>query len=402
MKKFICIFISIMVLISVFSINAIAISQSDAIKWLESQEGAEYKNQYGAQCVCFVTAYMNWCVTGNPNSGKYPTYNAVRYPEIAGNDPDNWEVIKNYLEFIPQPGDIFVSKGLDSRYGHVGVVLSSDINNAKIIDQNGVNASDYGSPAAIHNITWTGAYSPTYYIRYKGFSKLNTISSMVSFSHDTASNVINNTDARVYTWLNKKPGQNVTNAGIYIWPASGSAPSSPIYSESFAAYNNYSTYDKVHINYTIGSGKEVNYKLSEGTKYSYKIYCKVDGKDYVTSVGSFTTKGEAPHTHSYTQGGILDAHPHYTYYKCSCGDTSIDNSQTNFGKSCASCLESVKPSKASWIKVNYDYVSGGMARTTVSWEKTTNTTHYNIYFYKYNPSTEKYDQLFREMQLLST
>lgn len=305
MKKGLCVFMVVALLMIIFSINVSAISQKDAIKWLESQVGAEYKNKYGAQCVCFVTAYMNWCVTGNPNSGTYPTYNAVEYPNIARNDSANWEVITNYLEFVPQPGDIFVTKGLDPKYGHVGVVLSSDINNARIIDQNGVNASDYGSPAAIHTISWTKAYSPTYYIRYKGFSNSSAAiggavagatsggssQSNVSFSLDTSSNVINNTDARVYTWLTKTPGQNVTNAGIYIWPSSGSAPSSPTYSESFAANNNFSTRDKVHINYTIGSGKEVNYKLSEGTKYSYKIYCKVDGKEYATSVGDFTTKG---------------------------------------------------------------------------------------------------------------
>lgn len=352
--KRICSFICILGIICTMNlIVADAKSQSDAVNWLKSQVGAEYKNKYGAQCVCFVTAYMNWCVTGNPNSGTYPTYNANQYPNIANSDPGNWEVIKNYLEFVPQAGDIFVSKGLDANYGHVGVVISSDVNNATIIDQNGVKASSSGSPAAIHNITWTKAYSPTYFIRYKGFSNSSASSSNVNFALDTSSNTINYTDVRLYSWLYKTPGLRVTNAGIYLWPETGSQPSSPTYSENFSAYDNYKSRDSVHINYTIGSGKEVNYKLNEGEKYSYKIYCVVEGKEYTTSVGTFTTKGT--HKHSFNQFAYTSTqHPHYKSYKCECGAVNENKNEANFSETCEICLNTKTSNEHVQTNVNYN------------------------------------------------
>ncbi len=185
-KKLIAMFLLILVVFSTMVIDVDAASvkktQSEAVDWLKAQNGAWYDidGAYGAQCSDFASAYMNWLVTGSPYGGTYGVYNANYYPTVAGWDTSKWEVIQNYYDFLPQPGDIFVSVGADSNYGHVGVVLSSNISTATIIDQNYVNWNlECGSNAVIHDITWTGAYSSTYYIRPK-FA--NTSSTSISYA----------------------------------------------------------------------------------------------------------------------------------------------------------------------------------------------------------------------------
>ena len=176
-------FIFLFAMFAVFSCSIIAQADAtptrdQAVQWLYSQNNAYYDldGKYGAQCSDFVTAYMNWLYSGNtnPNQG-YAVYNANYYPTAAGWNTDRWTVIKNYLEFIPEPGDIFVSVGT-ANYGHVGVVLeASDNLYATVIDQNSVNPNETtGHSAYIHTIKWTGAYSPTYYIRYNHFAQPHT------------------------------------------------------------------------------------------------------------------------------------------------------------------------------------------------------------------------------------
>ena len=99
-----------------FSVPALAVTRDEAVNWLNAQNGCTYDVDgiWGTQCVDLVSAYMNWLVTGNPYSGTYRTYNAKDYYMHVNNDPDNWERINNYLEFVPEPGDIFVSTGLDT------------------------------------------------------------------------------------------------------------------------------------------------------------------------------------------------------------------------------------------------------------------------------------------------
>ena len=165
-----------------------SLTRDEAVAWLNSQNNANYVfGSNGAQSSDFVTAYMNWLVTGNARSGTYTTYNANYYPTVAGWNTDRWEVIQNYREFVPQPGDIFVSTGLHS-YGHTGVVITSDDMNATVVDQNAKNPSETdGCPAWIHPITWTGAYSPTYFIRYRKFVSTPVINHNPTGALDSAS-----------------------------------------------------------------------------------------------------------------------------------------------------------------------------------------------------------------------
>ncbi len=140
-------------------------TQAQAVEWLKAQSEAYYDldGHYGGQCSDFVSAYMNWLITGNAYSGTYGVYNANYYPTVASWNTDRWTVYENYYDFLPMPGDIFVSAG-NSEYGHVGVVVESDIIYATVIDQ---NARSGNQNAYYHSIKWTGAYAASYYIRPK-------------------------------------------------------------------------------------------------------------------------------------------------------------------------------------------------------------------------------------------
>ena len=145
-------------------------TRDEAVAWLNAQEGARYNvdGSYGSQCSDFTSAYVNYVLTGNPYGGRIGVYNAKEYAN-AGLYPSDWQVIQNTASFVPEPGDIFIVNGADTRYGHTGVVISSTVNNATIADQNGIGdwSLDYGSPAHIHNITWSssGTWAPKYFIR---------------------------------------------------------------------------------------------------------------------------------------------------------------------------------------------------------------------------------------------
>ncbi|MBQ9387038.1 MAG: InlB B-repeat-containing protein [Lachnospiraceae bacterium] len=152
-----------------------SLTKQEAVTWLRNQSEAYYDldGAYGAQCSDFTSAYMNWLVTGNARSGTYGVYNANYYPTVAGWNTSRWEVIENYSSLVPEPGDIFITNGSMPEYGHTGVVISSTVNKATIIDQ---NARSSTQNAYLHEITWgAGGYVPYYFIRYKGFTAASTI-----------------------------------------------------------------------------------------------------------------------------------------------------------------------------------------------------------------------------------
>lgn len=284
MKKALSIILAICVLIAVlplgvFNLTASAATQNEVVNWLKAQNGAWYDidGAWGAQCSDFASAYMNWLVTGNPHGGTYGVYNANYYPTVASWDTSKWEVISNYYEFIPQPGDIFVSVGADSNYGHIGVVISSNTTTATIIDQNYVNWNlEYGSNAVIHDITWTGAYSPTYYIRFKNFSSVSLVTPTISF--DKSSYTIG--DTVTVSWQASPSGSNLSHYWITILDPSGNA-----------------CVDKGLGN----SNTPFSFTPSSVGTYSVKIYAtpigSQSGEGSLTDTKSITVV--SPHTHSY-------------------------------------------------------------------------------------------------------
>ena len=127
-------------------------TQEEAVAWARAQGEQRVRhvegNRYGAQCVAFTRAYLRilW--------GAYqPRGHAIT---LAGHHwPAGWTYIPAYAGMIPQPGDIFITRGV-THHGHVGIVLESTATHATIADQNAT--ADWnltvGAPAAIRNITW--------------------------------------------------------------------------------------------------------------------------------------------------------------------------------------------------------------------------------------------------------
>lgn len=179
-KKSISLLLTIIMLMSVFSIASVTSNaataiktQAEAVSWLKSQNNATYDfdGQWGTQCPEFVRAYVNWLLKGNAWTDAWGR------PTLDGKDvwknslwaELGWKVYKNTADFLPQPGDIF-SAGI-TNYGHTGVVISSTVSTATIADANGRNTVvEDGDPVYVHDITWGALnadhyYSPTYFIR---------------------------------------------------------------------------------------------------------------------------------------------------------------------------------------------------------------------------------------------
>ena len=219
MKKLV---IFILCMTTVFTLLCVTTVQAktvdDAVAWLKAQNGVGYDldNSYGCQCSDFATAYMNWCVSGNPRSGRYAVVNDNYYPTLAAGDPSNWEVIQNYAEFVPQPGDIFISNGALPEYGHVGMVLSSTVNTATIIDQN----FEYKPYGYIHDVTW-GKYSyiPTYFIRYKGFNNTSISESMNTTKINNGTYYFKNVATGLY--MNLAYGKDVNEQNVHAHEFAG-------------------------------------------------------------------------------------------------------------------------------------------------------------------------------------
>lgn len=159
--------------------SAVSSTRDDAIAWLWTQDnvGYDFDGSFGCQCVEFASAYRNWLWTGNPwNDGT--VYWAEQFLDLAR--ADGWQIIENQADTVPQPGDIFISGGttefvdyygrsMGVHYRHIGVVISSTVSTATVIDQNAGAAAYYdgygGYRAQIHDISWGGYYYPNYFIR---------------------------------------------------------------------------------------------------------------------------------------------------------------------------------------------------------------------------------------------
>lgn len=97
---------------------------------VKSTGGVDTDGYYGKQCMDLYNFYCN-NVLGLQNVGASCAKEILNNPNIM----NNVERIDNYLEFVPQKGDIAV--GDIGGYGHVCICLGEgDINFFKSLDQN--------------------------------------------------------------------------------------------------------------------------------------------------------------------------------------------------------------------------------------------------------------------------
>ena len=119
-------------------------TRESAVQWVLSQEGKriDYDGAYGCQCVDLIKAY-------------YAHFGVAQYARGNGNQyasnalPPGWTRIRNYAEFVPEPGDVAVWGTGIGRNGHVAIILSANVNRFTSMDQNWPSGS--GCKKVNHN-----------------------------------------------------------------------------------------------------------------------------------------------------------------------------------------------------------------------------------------------------------
>jgi uncharacterized protein YgiM (DUF1202 family) len=219
MKKLISVILTCVLLISICSFNATAITQEDALSWAVSKIGSYYDQDgvYGSQCVDMVRGY----------------YNYFGYSAVQGNAKDYvWNNVPSgftryALADVPggiQPGDVFVYTG--GTYGHVGIIYS--VNSASSFVSVDANWPAYNSGQPAND---TGLNSRTVkFVTHNNYNIWGVIRPMYSSSSATTENWLTTAGVNMragagtdYDVLLTVPtGTNVTvndkvSAGDHIW-----------------------------------------------------------------------------------------------------------------------------------------------------------------------------------------
>lgn len=151
MKKTISVILTIVMMLSVFTISPItasALTQNDVVSWMNSKNGSTIYDG-GTQCVAAFNSYLRLFGISNPIS-KYPVNYA--YQIFNYNAPDGWQKISGNGNY--QVGDVVIwGSSIGGGCGHVGMVYSTSGGTVKIFDQNYVAKNVCG----IHNIAQTSA-----------------------------------------------------------------------------------------------------------------------------------------------------------------------------------------------------------------------------------------------------
>lgn len=130
---------------------------NEFIKKVKSTGGVDTDGYYGKQCMDLYNYYaVNVLGLEKGKTGASCAKNILNNSYIMS----NMERIDNYLEFVPQKGDIAVWLG--GEYGHIAICLGEgDINTFKSLDQ---NWKAQQLTEEVHNYTYMG---PLVFLRPK-------------------------------------------------------------------------------------------------------------------------------------------------------------------------------------------------------------------------------------------
>lgn len=145
-KKVLSLFLCLLTIVSVVPMGTISASaaanktKAEANSWINSRVGKNVTNVDGAagyQCVDLVLEYYQFLgVSGGGGNACDYSSNTL---------PAGFTRIQDYYGFVPEPGDIAVwdvGNGEYKNYGHVGLVISADLNNIRIAEVWGGGGSD--------------------------------------------------------------------------------------------------------------------------------------------------------------------------------------------------------------------------------------------------------------------
>ena len=158
LNKILSVFLALLMAVSIIPMSSITVNatstktKEQAVAWINSRVGNAAKDMdgyYATQCVDFIQEYYSFL--GVSGGGG----NACNYS--SNTLPSGFTRIKDYYGFVPEPGDIAVwSIGWNGdSNGHVGVVISADLNGLVVADV-------YGSES-VEGVNWNSYTGKTIY-----------------------------------------------------------------------------------------------------------------------------------------------------------------------------------------------------------------------------------------------
>lgn len=310
-KRVMCLFLTLM-----FAVTLVPMTASAAGNPYPTTQNVDGDAYYEVPCTWFAwqSVYDNQGVAmpGWGNAGNW--LNGARNSGYATGS-------------TPAVGAVAVWQG--NGYGHVAYVVSVQSTTTFTVNEGGRTDLDQTNS---HGVAYS--YKITNAVGGKrpydngltlvGFIYPKGKSSLQCTWETPSATKITQTNAFLYGKLNYNQNANCTQAGVRVINASTGA--------SVASKDEYVNYNLNYVDMWYDLTEELGVTLTPATTYKYNFYAIVNGKEYWSPVGTFTTEG---HAHNYTS--IVTAPTctaqGYTTHTCSCGDWYRDNFTNALGHS---------------------------------------------------------------------
>ena len=310
-KRLMCLFLTLM-----FAVTLVPMTASAAGNPYPTTQNVDGDAYYEVPCTWFAwqSVYDNQGVAmpGWGNAGNW--LNGARNSGYATGS-------------TPAVGAVAVWQG--NGYGHVAYVVSVQSTTTFTINEGGRTDLDQTNS---HGVAYS--YKITNAVGGKrpydngltlvGFIYPKGISSLQCTWETPSATKITQTNAFLYGKLNYNQNANCTQCGVRLINASTGA--------SVASKDEYVNYNYNYVDMWYDITDELGVTLTPGTTYKYNFYAIINGKEYWSPVGTFTTEG---HTHTYTSTVTAPTctEQGYTTHYCSCGDWYRDNFTNALGHS---------------------------------------------------------------------
>ena len=310
-KRVMCLFLTLM-----FAVTLVPMTASAAGNPYPTTQNVDGDAYYEVPCTWFAwqSVYDNQGVAmpGWGNAGNW--LNGARNSGYATGS-------------TPAVGAVAVWQG--NGYGHVAYVVSVQSTTTFTINEGGRTDLDQTNS---HGVAYS--YKITNAVGGKrpydngltlvGFIYPKGISSLQCTWETPSATKITQTNAFLYGKLNYNQNANCTQAGVRVINASTGA--------SVASKDEYVNYNYNYVDMWYDITDELGVTLTPGTTYKYNFYAIVNGKEYWSPVGTFTTEGHS-HTYTSTVTAPTCTEQGYTTHTCSCGDWYRDNFTNALGHS---------------------------------------------------------------------
>ena len=310
-KRVMCLFLTLM-----FAVTLVPMTASAAGNPYPTTQNVDGDAYYEVPCTWFAwqSVYDNQGVAmpGWGNAGNW--LNGARNSGYATGS-------------TPAVGAVAVWQG--NGYGHVAYVVSVQSTTTFTINEGGRTDLDQTNS---HGVAYS--YKITNAVGGKrpydngltlvGFIYPKGKSSLQCTWETPSATKITQTNAFLYGKLNYNQNANCTQCGVRLINASTGA--------SVASKDEYVNYNYNYVDMWYDITDELGVTLTPGTTYKYNFYAIINGKEYWSPVGTFTTEG---HTHRYTSTvtNPTCTAQGYTTHTCSCGDWYRDNFTNALGHS---------------------------------------------------------------------